>query len=89
MDVLHCIIMGLWAFAGAFGHFAKGFISNTNSEIYQLLKNTWISKLILMLVAFGIIFYQCMGGKDMTIAEAIMSGYIAFSLSEVQKAKTL
>jgi len=89
MEIIHCLVMGFWALAGAFAHFSKGFISNTNTEIYAMLRNTWISKLILMLIAFGLIFYQCMDGKELTIAEAIMAGYIAFSISEASKPKTI
>ena len=86
---IHCIYLGLFALLGALGHFLKGFMGNTNSEIIALLKNTWISKMIWILSAFALITYQCMTGHDMTVGGAIMAGYIAFSLSEAKKPKAL
>lgn len=86
--IIKCIIYGIGAFAGAFGHFLiKDIIPKDNAAIRADWSATWISKIAILLVCAGIIAYKCLTDSTITLPEAILGGYASFSLGDSFKSK--
>lgn len=84
----HCILLGIAGLCGAFGHFLmKDIIPKTNEELKADWKATSLSKLALLTVCFGIIAFKCLTDMTITLPEAMLGGYTAFSLGGSFKPK--